>query len=87
MTKQATGRKYSQKGEGLVRVESKKDYCKRTRQKSPDELDSLSMLVFLMRQRGGAIATMTQPKPEPKQAQKEWQGVVDTSMDFVDFSE
>lgn len=86
LTRQATSRRYKQQGMGLVRVESKGDYCKRTRSKSPDELDSLSMLVYLMRQRGGAVATMTEAKPEPRNNRREIQSLVD-SMEFVDMSD
>jgi len=86
LTRQATARRYKQAGQGLVRVESKGDYCKRTRSKSPDELDSLSMLVYLMRQRGGFVATMTEPKPDPNRNRREIQSLVD-SLEFVDMSD
>jgi hypothetical protein len=85
LVRQATGRRYKQKGKGLVRVESKAEYCKRTRQSSPDALDSLSLLVFLMRQRSGSVPTMTTPKPEPVVRERPLRGV--EKMDFVDFSE
>jgi hypothetical protein len=85
LVRQATARRYKQKGQGLVRVESKGDYCKRTRQHSPDALDSLSLLVFLLRQRGGAIATMNDAKPELPQRTKALQGI--EKMEYVDFSE
>lgn len=85
LVRQATSRRYKQKGQGLVRVESKGDYCKRTRQHSPDALDSLSLLVFLLRQRGGAIATMNDAKPELPQRTKALQGI--EKMEYVDFSE
>lgn len=86
LTKQAIGRRYKQQGKGLVRVESKADYVKRTRQHSPDSLDSLSLLVYLMRQRAGAIATMTEPKPEPVLRRERNLGYID-KLEFVDFSE
>lgn len=85
LVRQATGRRYKQKGQGLVRVESKGDYCKRTRQHSPDALDSLSLLVFLLRQRGGAIATMNDAKAELPQRTKALQGI--EKMEYIDFSE
>ena len=85
LIRQATARRYKQKGKGLVRVESKAEYCKRTRSKSPDELDSLSMLVYLMRQRGGSVATMVEPKKEPTRS-RETQSLVD-KLEFMDFSE
>lgn len=85
LIRQATARRYKQKGAGLVRVESKGEYCKRTRSKSPDALDSLSMLVYLMRLRGGAVATMTEPKPE-REPRSRLQSIVD-AMEFVDMSE
>jgi len=85
LTKQATGRRYMQKGQGMVRVESKKDYIKRTRLGSPDALDSLSMLVHLLRQRGGNVATMTDKKPEVEG--KPLTSLVDSAVSFVDFSE
>jgi len=85
LIRQATARRYKQKGKGLVRVESKAEYCKRTRSKSPDELDSLSMLVYLMRQRGGSVATMVEPKKEPTRS-REMQSLVD-KLEFMDFSE
>jgi hypothetical protein len=85
LTKQAISRRYIQKGKGMVRVESKKDYIKRTRLGSPDALDSLSMLVHLMRQRGGNVATMSEVKPERQG--RELESVVDSSVSFVDFSD
>jgi hypothetical protein len=85
LSKQAISRRYMQKGKGMVRVESKKDYIKRTRLGSPDALDSLSMLVHLMRQRGGNVATMSEVKPE--EYRKEMESVVDSSVNFVDFSD
>jgi hypothetical protein len=85
LVKQAIGRRYTQKGKGLVRVEAKKEYIKRTRMSSPDALDSLSMLVHLMRVRGGNVATMTERAPEPYV--KEIESVVDSTGIFVDFSE
>jgi hypothetical protein len=84
VVKQAIARRYKQQGKGLVRVESKADYVKRTRQSSPDALDSLSLLVYLMRQRGGAVPTMTEPKPEP--IERKIETIVD-NLEFVDFSE
>ena len=85
LVKQATGRRYKQKNKGLVRVESKWDYCRRTQQKSPDALDSLSLLVFLFRQRSGTVPTMTTPKPEQIRREKPAKGI--EKMEFVDFSE
>jgi len=85
LVREATSRRYKQKGRGLVRVESKQEYCKRTRQKSPDALDSLSMLVFLMRQRSGNVPTMTTPQPERIQRERKMHGV--ERMEWVDFSE
>lgn len=84
LVRQATSRRYKQVGQGLVRVESKGDYTKRTRQNSPDQLDSLSLLVYLMRQRGGAIATMTEQKTEIFREKK--LPSIET-MEYVDFSE
>ncbi len=87
LVRQATGRRYMQKGKGMVRVESKKDYVKRTRQPSPDALDSLSMLVFLMRQRAGSTATMVENKKEtPRLMDREMFSIVD-KIQFIDFSE
>jgi hypothetical protein len=86
LIRQATGRRYKQKGQGLVRVESKGEYCKRTRSSSPDALDSLSMLVYLMRQRAGATPTMTDKKPEKVGSMRELKSLVDT-MEFVDMSD
>jgi len=86
LIRQATGRRYKQKGKGLVRGESKGEYCKRTRSKSPDALDSLSLLVYLMRLRGGAVATMNEKKPEPRQRVKSLQSIVD-ELSFVDMSD
>jgi hypothetical protein len=85
LVRQATGRRYKQKGKGLVRVESKAEYCKRTRQKSPDALDSLTMLVFLMRQRADAVATMVEPKPQPYRRERPLLGI--EKMEYVDFTE
>lgn len=84
LVRQATSRRYKQIGQGLVRVESKGDYTKRTRQNSPDQLDSLSLLVYLMRQRGGAIATMTEQKPE-QYREKRLPSI--EAMEYVDFSD
>lgn len=84
LVRQATSRRYKQVGQGLVRVESKGDYIKRTRQNSPDQLDSLSLLVFLMRQRAGATATMTEQKVEYFREKK--LPSIET-MEYVDFSE
>jgi hypothetical protein len=86
LIRQATARRYKQKGKGMVRVESKGEYCKRTRSKSPDALDSLSMLVYLMRLRGGAVATMNEVKPEKTHRQRSLQSLVDT-MEFIDMSD
>jgi len=83
LQQQATARRYKQKGKGLVRVESKQEYCKRTRSKSPDELDSLSILVYLVRQKAGIVPTMTAPKPESRE--KPYESVVDDSSIFVEF--
>ena len=85
LVKQATGRRYMQKGKGMVRVESKKDFIKRTRMSSPDALDSLSMLVHLLRQRGGNVATMTEQKAEV--VGKQVESFVDSVSVFVDFSD
>jgi len=85
LTRQATGRRYRQKGLGKVRVESKGDYRKRTGQPSPDALDSLSLLVYLLRQRGESEARMMKPRAEAKTG-KEIYSVVDADMNFVDFS-
>lgn len=84
LVRQATSRRYKQIGQGLVRVESKGDYTKRTRQNSPDQLDSLSLLVYLMRQRGGAVATMTELKTE-QYREKRLPSI--EAMEYVDFSD
>jgi hypothetical protein len=84
LVRQATSRRYKQVGQGLVRVESKADYTKRTRQNSPDQLDSLSLLVYLMRQRAGSIATMTEQKKEESYEKKL---PMIEAMEYVDFSE
>ena len=87
LIRQATSRRYKQKGKGLVRVESKADFVKRTRSKSPDALDSLSLLVYLMRQRSGFSAEMVENKaPERRIREKKMQSVVDM-LDYVDFTE
>lgn len=84
LVRQAISRRYKQIGQGLVRVESKGDFIKRTRQNSPDQLDSLSLLVYLMRQRGGAIATMTEQK---KQETYEKRLPSLETMEYIDFSD
>jgi hypothetical protein len=84
LVRQAIARRYKQAGQGLVRVESKGDFVKRTRQNSPDQLDSLSLLVYLLRQREGLVATMTEPKKE-KSFEKPMQSI--ESMGYVDFTE
>lgn len=86
LIRQATARRYKQKGKGMVRVESKGEFCKRTRSKSPDALDSLSLLVFLMRQRAGATATMTDEKKK-EHREKELRSVIDGTMEYIDFSD
>jgi hypothetical protein len=43
------------------------------------------MLVYLMRLRGGAVATMTDPKPE-REPRSRLQSIVD-AMEFVDMSD
>ena len=84
LVRQAIARRYKQAGQGLVRVESKGDFVKRTRQNSPDQLDSLSLLVYLLRQREGLVATMTEQKKE-KSFEKPMQSI--ESMGYVDFTE
>ena len=84
LVRQAIARRYKQAGQGLVRVESKGDFVKRTRQNSPDQLDSLSLLVYLLRQREGLVATMTEPKKE-KSFEKPMQSI--ETMGYVDFTE
>jgi hypothetical protein len=86
LVRQATGRRYKQAGQGLVRVESKGDYCKRTRSSSPDSLDSLAILVYLMRQRSGSVATMTEESKRENPQERIRESLVDT-MQFVDFSD
>lgn len=86
LVRQATARRYKQKGQGMVRVESKGEYCKRTRSSSPDALDSLSILVYLMRQRSGAIASMTEQRAAPEDYGRSLKSLVD-NMQFVDMSE
>ena len=85
LVRQATGRRYKQKGKGLVRVESKQEFIKRTRSKSPDEFDSLTLLVHLLRQRSGIVATMSEPKKEERSAREKTFSI--EKMNFVDFSE
>jgi len=85
LIRQATGRRYKQKGKGMVRVESKADFCKRTRQRSPDALDSLSLLVYLMRQRSGMTAQMTEIRQDTGR-QQTLKSIIE-KMEFVDFSE
>ena len=87
LVRQATARRYKQKGKGMVRVEAKAEYVKRTRAKSPDALDSLSLLVYLMRQRSGVSAEMVTDKPkEQRVREKKMQSIVD-AMDYVDMSD
>jgi hypothetical protein len=86
LVRQATARRYKQKGKGMVRVESKGEYCKRTRSSSPDALDSLSILVYLMRQRSGATASMTETKRQVDNSDMKLKSIVD-GMEFVDFSD
>jgi hypothetical protein len=87
LIRQATSRRYKQKGKGMVRVEAKAEYVKRTRAKSPDALDSLSLLVYLMRQRSGVSAEMVTNKPrEQRIRERKMQSIVD-AMDYVDMSD
>jgi hypothetical protein len=87
LIRQATGRRYKQKGKGLVRVEAKAEYVKRTRSKSPDALDSLSLLVYLMRQRSGVSAEMVTDRPKEKMVrERRLESLVD-AMSYVDMSE
>lgn len=84
LVRQAISRRYKQIGQGLVRVESKGDYVKRTRSHSPDQLDSLSLLVYLLRQRGGMVATMLEQKNE-RSFDKALPSI--EKMEYVDFSD
>ena len=84
LVRQAIARRYKQAGQGLVRVESKGDFVKRTRQNSPDQLDSLSLLVYLFRQREGLVATMTEPNKETS-FEKPMQSI--ENMGYVDFTD
>ena len=84
LVRQAIARRYKQAGQGLVRVESKGDFVKRTRQNSPDQLDSLSLLVYLFRQREGLVATMTEPNKETS-FEKPMQSI--ENMGYVDFAD
>jgi hypothetical protein len=85
LVSQATARRYKQKGLGLVRVESKEEYCKRTRRPSPDALDSLSLLVYLVRHRFGVEQRMLKEKPQTERFVH--RSVIDESNIFVDFSD
>jgi len=85
LVKQATARRYKQKGKGMVRVESKGEYVKRTRSRSPDELDSLSLLVYLMRQRSGVTAQMVDEPKKSDPVEKRLQSIIDTNP-YVDMS-
>ena len=88
LVRQATGRRYRQVKKGRVRCESKKEYCTRTRQKSPDAFDSLSLFAHLFRMRNKPAAYMNEnlPKP-PKEARRIVRTIEMAGDSYVDFSE
>jgi hypothetical protein len=88
LVRQATGRRYRQVKRGRVRVESKRDYCKRTNSKSPDALDSLSLLVHLFRMRSNPVVAMNDKTPKPNDPQWTPRKTIEGGLDggFMDFS-
>lgn len=84
LVKQMTNRRG--RNDGLLqRVESKKDYCKRTQERSPDEMDAFSLLVHLARMRHQFSAVMVEAPAQRGQPREE-RGIVDRS-EFIDFTE
>jgi len=86
LIKQGTGRRYRQRGVGLVQAQSKKDYMREMAARSPDELDSLSLFVHLFRMKSGEVGSMADGKaPERHERQRDFSAV--DSITFVDFSD
>tara|TARA_R110000868_G_scaffold73521_5_gene213209 strand:- start:5963 stop:7876 length:1914 start_codon:yes stop_codon:yes gene_type:complete len=84
LVKQMTNRRG--RSDGLLqRVESKKDYCKRTQERSPDEMDAFSLLVHLARMRHRFGAMMVDVPIRATSERHEKTGL--ENMEFVDFSE
>jgi len=87
LVRQATSRRYRQVKKGRTRCESKKEYCSRTRQKSPDDLDSLSLFVHLFRMREKPLAAMNTDLPKPKgERPRIILGIEDAGDPFIDLS-
>jgi hypothetical protein len=83
LTRELTTRRYKQAGQGLVRIESKKEYKARGYD-SPDHADSLTLLVHLVRMQGEFVAAMV-PGAEVKEGPPVKTGVVDR-LTFIDFN-
>lgn len=79
LVKELTTRKFKQHGKGLVLVESKKEYMKRTLNPSPDHADSLAILVHLIRMRSKHRAAMLVNAPQSKHQMSYEPGHVDVA--------
>lgn len=86
LTKELTTRKFKQVSKGRVQIESKKEYKKRTLNKSPDKADSLAILVHLIRVRSKFRAAMLVNAPQSHQQLNYNPGIVDT-MGFTSFDD
>lgn len=88
LVRQSTGRRYRQVKKGRVRCESKKEYCARTRAKSPDAFDSLSLFAHLFRMRNKPAAAMNEKLPPPTREMRDNRKILEHAGDsYVDFSE
>lgn len=84
LEKESTGRSYHQVGRGIVKMEAKKDYKKRSGGLSPDRFDSLMLAVHGVRQNAGVYASMVPESLQKKQAPIRLRhGVVD-ELEFLD---
>lgn len=85
LSKQLTNRRWKMDGKRR-RIESKDEYKARTRQHSPDEADSLTMLVHLVRMRSEFTAAML-PDTRPSESHQQMEhGIVDR-LEFKNFDD
>lgn len=85
LEKQTTTRRYSQVGRGIVKIESKKDFKKRSNGESPDRFDSLLVAVHGVRMNAGMSGSFVENPVKPERAPRDQPtvGIVD-SLDFMD---
>ncbi len=87
LERETVTRRYGQKGRGILRIESKKDYKKRHSGISPDRFDSLMIAVHGVRTNEGISGKMVENpiKPQQNNASRQSHGIVDT-LEFIDMS-